>query len=49
VDPEPWLCTTDKCVAVIGRYLAYWDSFHVSDTYAAYLSTVMGTALKSVI
>jgi hypothetical protein len=49
VDPTPWLCTKLKCVPVIGKYFAYWDSYHVSVTYAAYLSKVMGTALKTVL
>jgi SGNH domain (fused to AT3 domains) len=49
VNPQPWLCTKAKCVPVIGKYFAYWDSYHVSVTYAAYLSSVMGAALKPVL
>jgi hypothetical protein len=49
VDPTPWLCTKTKCSPVISRFLAYWNPYHVSVTYAAYLATVMGSALKTVL
>jgi len=45
LNPQPWLCTT-TCSPVIGRYAAYCDSFHVSATYAEYLSKVWATALQ---
>jgi hypothetical protein len=45
LDPQPWLCTT-TCSPVIGTMAAYYDSFHVSATYAEYLSGVWATALK---
>jgi hypothetical protein len=47
IDPTPWLCTSNHCSAVIGSFIAYWNSYHVSVAYAQYLSGVMGTALKS--
>jgi SGNH domain (fused to AT3 domains) len=45
INPRPWLCTT-VCSAVIGNMVAYFDAFHVSATYAEYLSGVWATALK---
>jgi len=45
LDPQPWLCTT-ICSPVIGTMAAYYDKFHVSATYAEYLSGVWATALK---
>jgi hypothetical protein len=45
LNPQPWLCTT-TCSPVIGRYAVYYDSFHVSATYAEYLSKVWATALQ---
>lgn len=46
VDPTSWLCTQKRCSPVIGTFIAYWNSWHVSAMYAAYLSGVMGTAVK---
>lgn len=48
INPVPWLCTT-RCAPIIGSFVAYWDSDHVSNTYASYLSTVMGDALAPII
>jgi SGNH domain-containing protein len=45
INPQPWLCTT-VCSPVIGTMAAYFDTFHVSSTYAEYLSGVWATALK---
>jgi hypothetical protein len=45
INPQNWLCTK-KCSPVIGPFLAYWDKVHISIQYAAYLSKVMGVALK---
>jgi hypothetical protein len=46
INPVPWLCTT-TCSPVIGTMVTYWDSYHLSNTYTAYLSKVMGAALSS--
>lgn len=32
---------------MIGSFIAYWDTNHVTASYAAYLSRVMGAALAS--
>lgn len=44
LNPQPWLCTT-VCSPVIGNMAAYWDDFHVTSTYAEYLSVVWGSTL----
>jgi SGNH domain (fused to AT3 domains) len=49
VDPTKWLCTTTSCSPVIGTYIAYYDAFHLSCTYAAYLSGVLQSSLKKVL
>jgi hypothetical protein len=49
LDPQPWLCTSTTCTAVIGNMVAYYDEFHVTATYAEYLSGVWGIALKSLL
>jgi SGNH domain (fused to AT3 domains) len=45
INPQPWLCTT-ICSPVIGNMVAYFDTFHVSATYAEFLSGVWETTLK---
>jgi SGNH domain (fused to AT3 domains) len=45
VDPQGWLCTK-TCSPVIGNMVGYFDNLHVTATYAAFLATVFGTALK---
>lgn len=47
LNPQSWLCPATKCSPIIGNFVAYWDADHVSASYAAYLATVMGDALKS--
>jgi len=37
LNPNPMLCTS-VCSPIIGRYVAYFDSNHVSATYASFLS-----------
>ncbi len=39
LNPQPWLCTT-VCSQVIGTMVAYYDNFHVTATYAEFLTTV---------
>jgi len=49
LNPQPWLCTSSTCATVIGHMIAYYDKFHVTATYAEYLSGVWGSALKSLL
>jgi SGNH domain (fused to AT3 domains) len=46
VNPTPWLCTHRACSPIIGNNIVYWDAFHVSVNYAAYLAGVMASALR---
>jgi hypothetical protein len=47
----PWLCTSDgaTCSAVIGNFITYRDTGHLTATYAQYLSQVMGLAIKAIL
>jgi len=45
---RPWLCTA-VCSPVIGRYITNFDNGHLSATYAAYLSRVVGDVLKPIL
>jgi hypothetical protein len=48
-NPQPWMCTSKTCSAVIGNMVAYYDDLHVTATYAEYLSGVWGSALESLL
>jgi hypothetical protein len=45
VTTQQWLCTT-RCSPVVGKLAAYFDQYHVSSTYAEYLSNVWALELK---
>ncbi len=47
VNPTPWLCTSRACSPIVGGNIVYWDAFHVSASYAAFLSGVMASALRT--
>ena len=46
ITTSQWLCTTgQECSGVIGNYLVYVDSDHVSTAYSTFLSKVMAQAV----
>lgn len=45
VDVTPWLCT-DTCTAVVTNIAVFRDRYHITATYAGYLSGVVEKALK---
>jgi hypothetical protein len=47
IDTVGWFCikSDTTCSSVIGNYITYWDNGHVTASYAAYLSGVMGSAI----
>jgi hypothetical protein len=45
VNLTPWLCAADLCPAVVGRYLAYQDQFHITGTYAQALMPLLERAI----
>ena len=44
VSTTPWFCA-QTCPAVIGKYLPYWDRYHITAAYSLYLSRVLVNAL----
>jgi hypothetical protein len=44
----PWLCST-ICSPVIGNFDVYFNEFHITSTYAAYLSQILHDALAPAI
>jgi peptidoglycan/LPS O-acetylase OafA/YrhL len=45
VDPTPWVCPSDPCPVVIGRYLVYRDQQHLTATFAAALAGALVAVL----
>ncbi|MDQ3128822.1 MAG: hypothetical protein M3Q66_10285, partial [Chloroflexota bacterium] len=45
IDPSPWVCPTDPCPAVIGRYLVFRDSHHLTTAFSIALSRRLLDAL----
>jgi hypothetical protein len=46
VSTAPWFCIENYCPTVLGELLPYRDQNHVSDTYARYLTEVLGQRLQ---
>jgi hypothetical protein len=40
----PWFCST-TCTTVIGRYEVYYDDYHITQAYSAYLTRVLAATL----
>jgi hypothetical protein len=40
IDLTPWFCAS-TCSPVIGRYLVYWDDYHITAAYSLYLARVL--------
>jgi len=51
VDPRPWICNTSSasglCPPVIGNVLTYFDSSHITDSYAYKLANLLGALLPA--
>jgi len=45
-DSTKWICGKKTCSPIIGNMLAYRDGSHISTTYSAYLSKVIGEAMR---
>ena len=44
IDTTPWFCSS-TCTPIVGRYIVYMDSQHVTETYARYLWLVLDRSL----
>jgi len=45
VDPTPWVCPSDPCPVVIGRFLVYRDEHHLATPFATALARRLLAAL----
>lgn len=49
INPIPWLCAKSTCAAVIGNMVVYYNSSHLTASYALYLSGVVGARVKKLL
>jgi len=47
IDPSPWVCPTEPCPVVIGNYLVFRDSHHLTTPFARALSRRLLDALPA--
>ena len=48
IDPTPWICPTDPCPPVIGRWLVYRDSGHIATAFARGLAPYIAAQLPKI-
>jgi len=48
VNVEPWMCTPTTCAVMVGNILVYRDDNHLTDTFARWLTPLMGARLDLV-
>jgi peptidoglycan/LPS O-acetylase OafA/YrhL len=46
VDTEPWFCAGNTCADIVNNLLVYRDNNHITDTYASWLTPVIGADLE---
>ncbi len=46
IDVVSWFCSTE-CTAIVGNKLVYSDLYHITKTYAEYLSGVLGDSVQT--
>jgi peptidoglycan/LPS O-acetylase OafA/YrhL len=46
VNPEPWICTSTTCPAVVGNMLTYRDDTHLTATFSAWLAPYVAPLLS---
>ncbi len=45
IDPTTWVCPSSACPAVIGNLLVYQNAGHLTATFAAALTSRLGSAI----
>ncbi len=49
IDPTAWMCTHSHCSEIVGTMAVYFNGSHVSATYAAFVSGVMGAKIRPIL
>jgi peptidoglycan/LPS O-acetylase OafA/YrhL len=46
IDTQPWFCAGNSCAVIVNNILVYRDDNHITDTYASWLTPVIGADLE---
>jgi peptidoglycan/LPS O-acetylase OafA/YrhL len=46
IDTQPWFCSGNFCAVIVDNLLVYRDDNHLTDTYASWLTPVIGADLE---
>ncbi len=46
IDTQPWFCAGNTCAVIVNNILVYRDDNHITDTYASWLTPVIGADLE---
>lgn len=46
IDTQPWFCAGTTCAVIVDNLLVYRDDNHITDTYASWLTPVLGADLE---
>jgi peptidoglycan/LPS O-acetylase OafA/YrhL len=46
IDTQPWFCAGTTCAVIVDNLLVYRDNNHITDTYASWLTPVIGADLE---
>jgi hypothetical protein len=46
IDTQPWFCAGTTCAVIVDNLLVYRDDNHITDTYASWLTPVIGADLE---
>ena len=46
INTQPWFCFDETCAVIVNNILVYRDDNHITDTYASWLTPVIGADLE---
>lgn len=49
IDPTSWFCTPTVCPVVVGSFLVYYDSAHMTPPWSEFIAPVLSTTLTSLL
>lgn len=49
IDPIPWFCTPTVCPVLVGNFLVYYDSSHITPAWSSFIAPVMATSIASIL
>jgi hypothetical protein len=49
IDPTPWFCTPTVCPVVVGNFMVYYDSAHMTPPWSTFIAPVLDAKLTSIL